>query len=151
MKRTWLEPFLKARKAFEIIDLINKRGEELSENEISKLISIYANRDYYLPISNKEGSLFRFAIEVCEYNAALFLVNKGVSICDEDKDIVKSLTASGEEYQKRNIEDKLDAFMQTINARPENCETYKVMYEREAKTLNAFKTLKEMYPIKVRA
>ena len=132
------------KRAFEIIDKIKREGDLMSVEDISS-IAVYAHRDrYYLPLSDKMGSLFLFAIEMNDFSEALFLMNN-ITISDAEEDIINSLDLAKAEYERLNTLNKTRELYEN-----KNIKAFEDMYNRELLNSEALGKIMEEYPAKKR-
>lgn len=132
------------KRAFNIIDKIKNDGDLMSLEDISN-IALYAHKErYYLPLSNKFGSLFLFAIEMNNFEEALFLRNN-ITINDSNEDIIASLDLANAEYERLDVLNKTRELFEE-----KKMLVFDEMYKKELKNNIALQKLKELYPVKKR-
>ena len=134
------------KRAWKIIEEINTNEDLLTDEEVSSKISIFAHKNY------PYGSLLMFAIMMNEYRTALFLIEKGVTSIDSDLEIAKAISTSSETYNEDVVVEKLERLSSSIERNEGNhsYNQYREIYENDVKNYEAYKKLKELYPVKKR-
>ena len=135
---------LNKRRAFIELDKIKYNKESLKPEDISR-IAYYAHKnDYYLPLSERYGSLYLYFIEMQFYKEALFLYNN-ITMIDADEDVIASLDLAEEEYTRLDILNKQKELYET-----KQISVFGDMYKKELQNSIALSKLKENYPVKKR-
>ena len=136
---------LNKRRAFIELDKIKYNKESLKPEDISR-IAYYAHKnDYYLPLSERYGSLYLYFIEMQFYKEALFLYNKEITITDSDEDVIKSLDLSTEAYYDMQVLENIRKIYEDKKA-----PGYEEIYKDELENSIALEALKSKYPVKKR-